>query len=192
MDKVASAMRCEALAVHVTLGGMTATARRDGVCATLASEVAPIGINAWRISALEQLARTAEPGVSPRELAARLDAIEAAPPLHSIALTAVAVGAASGAFSFLNDGAVPEILASIVGGGIGQCVRSLLFRRRLNQYVVTAFCALIAASIYCLLAAAMAGVGFPGARHSAGFISSVLFLVPGFPLVLCSVHSKIT
>lgn len=183
MGALARAMRIEALAVHVTLGGITATARRGGRHQTLASEIAPIGINAWRIGALEHLARTAEPGVSPAAVAARLDTIEAAPPLHSVALTAAAVGAASGAFSYLNGGGPMELLASLIGGGVGQWLRSLLFRRRVNQYAVTAFCAVIASSLYCLLTAVLEAAGFAVPRHAAGFISSVLFLVPGFPLV---------
>ena len=88
MGAIARAMRVDGLAVHVTLGGMTATARRNGRHATLASEIAPIGVNAWRIGALEHLARTAEPGISPRAVAARLDTIEAAPPLYPLVSTA--------------------------------------------------------------------------------------------------------
>jgi hypothetical protein len=52
------AMGIEALAVHVTLGGMTATARRGVARTTLATEIAPLGINASRIAALEELAST--------------------------------------------------------------------------------------------------------------------------------------
>ena len=65
MGMIALAMGIEALAVHVVLGGMTVTARRDGEHVTLANEVAPIGINAWRLGALEHLRAT--PGqASPR------------------------------------------------------------------------------------------------------------------------------
>jgi uncharacterized membrane protein YjjP (DUF1212 family) len=183
MGAMADAMGVEALAVHVALGGITATARRRGSHVTLAGEIAPIGISAWRIGALDHVARTAEPGISAREVTTRLDAIEATPPLHSAALTTVAVGAACGAFSYLNGGAGPEVFAALVGGGIGQWLRSLLFRQRINQYAVTALCAAIASSLYCVLALVMAGAGFGVPEHAAGFISSVLFLIPGFPLV---------
>ena len=53
----------------------------------------------------------------------------------------------------------------------------------MNQYAVTALCALVAAGIYCMITAAAAGAGLRAPHHAAGFISSVLFLVPGFPLV---------
>ena len=48
---------------------------------------------------------------------------------------------------------------------------------------VTAVCAVIASGLYCLIMLAFAGVGLAVPRHAAGFISSALFLVPGFPLV---------
>jgi len=183
MGTLARAMKVEALAVHVALGSLTVTGRRDGHPVTIAGEIAPIGINAWRMGAVLKLSAQAEPGISPREVRARIDAIEAAPPIHGILATALAVGLASAGFSYLNRGGPLEAIASLVGGGIGQSVRSLLFRRQLNQYAVTALCAVIASSIYVLAASLLAEAGFASARHAAGFISSVLFLVPGFPLV---------
>ena len=183
MGVLARAMKVEALAVHVALGALTVTGRRGGHPVTIAGEVAPIGINAWRMGAILKLSAEAEPGISPREVNARIDAIEAAPPVHGILATVLAVGLASGAFSYLNGGGPLEAIASLVGGGIGQSVRSLLFRRHLNQYAVTALCAVIASSIYVLVASLLGEAGFASARHAAGFISSVLFLVPGFPLV---------
>jgi len=183
MGAIARGMKIESLAVHISLGAMTATARRGGATATLASEVAPIGINAWRIGAVEKLALAAPAGISPAGLTARLDAMEAVPPIHSLLTTALAVAAASGAFSYINGGGPAEILGSMVAGGIGQTLRSLMFRRHLNQYAVTAICAVAATSIFCLILVLIQAAGFPTPDHAAGFISSALFLVPGFPLV---------
>jgi uncharacterized membrane protein YjjP (DUF1212 family) len=182
MGQAARALELDSLAVHIHIGAMTATARRGTEVLTLASEVAPIGVNSWRIDAVAALASTAA-GLSPRALAARLDAIEAAPPIHGTAVTALAVGLASAAFSYLNGGGPSEVAASLIGGGVGQLLRSLLLRRHLNQYVVTALCAVVAAGLYCLASALIGATGLAESRHAAGFISSVLFLVPGFPLV---------
>jgi uncharacterized membrane protein YjjP (DUF1212 family) len=183
MDAIARVMGIDALSVRLALGSIAATARRGGEHATLVADVAPPGINAWRIGALENLARGAQPGMTPTELAAKLAVIEAEPPLYSMVQTVAAVGAASGAFSYLNGGDTVEVIAAVVGGGAGQWLRSLLFRRRFNQYAVTALCALVASGVYCAIAAMPEAVGFGSPRHAAGFISSVLFLVPGFPLV---------
>jgi uncharacterized membrane protein YjjP (DUF1212 family) len=184
MGRLASAMGIDALAVHIAIGGgMTATARRGGAHVTLASEIAPLGINASRLGLLEHLARDARPGLTAAELAAKLKAIEAEPPFYSLAVTAAAVGAASGAFSFLNSGGPSEIVAAFVGGAVGQSLRSLLFRYRFNQYAVTALSAVVASGVYVLVAHALAWAGLPVSPHAAGFISSALFLVPGFPLI---------
>jgi uncharacterized membrane protein YjjP (DUF1212 family) len=88
--------------------------------AALVREVAPPGIDAWRLGELEHLARHARPGLTPAELAASLAAIEAEPPLYTIVQTAAAVGVASGAFSYLNGGGPLEVVAAFFGGGAGQ------------------------------------------------------------------------
>ena len=150
---------------------------------TLVSEIAPLGIDARRLGDLERLARDARPGLSAAELRARLKAITVKPPVFPIAVTAIAVGVASGAFSYLNNGGPYEIAAAFVGGGVGQLLRSLLFRRHLNQFAVTAVCAIVASGVYCLIMGGLAAASLAVPRHGAGFISSSLFLVPGFPLI---------
>jgi uncharacterized membrane protein YjjB (DUF3815 family) len=71
----------------------------------------------------------------------------------------------------------------MAAGGIGQTLRSLMLRRHLNQYAITAICAVVATSIFCLILVVIQAAGFPTPGHAAGFISSALFLVPGLPLV---------
>ena len=183
MGTISRGMGMDSLAVHISLGALTATLRRGGASATLAREVAPIGINAWRIGEVQKLAHAAEAGILPVGLEARLDAIEAVPPIHSLLVTALGVAAASGAFSYINGGGPVEVVGAMAAGGIGQTLRSLMFRRHLNQYAVTAICAVVATSIFCLILQLIQAAGFPTPDHAAGFISSALFLVPGFPLV---------
>jgi uncharacterized membrane protein YjjP (DUF1212 family) len=183
MGELAHALGIDALAVHVLLGSIEVTARRGSAQVTLVSEVAPLGIDARRLGDLERLARGARPGLSSAELRDKLKAITATPPVFPIAVTAIAVGIASGSFSYLNEGGVYEIGAAFAGGAVGQFLRSLLFRRHLNQFAVTAICAVLASGVYCSIMGALAGAGFAVPRHAAGFISSSLFLVPGFPLI---------
>ena len=177
----------DSLALEVSLNGMMATVRRGEEHATLAVDVAPLGINVWRMGALSRVVE--EASSNPRladltlaTLTARLDAIEAAPPLHPAVVVAVAVGLASASFAYLNGGSVPALLAAFIAGGLGQMLRGLLLGRRLNQYAVTALCAVVAAGLFCLIATLQDRTGI-GRNSAAGFISSVLFLVPGFPLV---------
>jgi uncharacterized membrane protein YjjP (DUF1212 family) len=181
VDLLANNMGIERLDVQFDLNSMVATARRGDKQVTLAVEVAPIGINAWRISALDTLARSSRAGLTPARLMADLDAIEAAPVLRSTFAVALAVGLASGAFSYLNGGDALSTAAAAVAGGLGQALRALMFRHRRNQYATTALCAVFTSGLYCLIIAAT-GSGFTSS-HAAGFIFCVLFLVPGFPLV---------
>lgn len=182
MGLLATSLRLDTLSLLITINGMTATVRRGPDHATLASEIAPLGINSWRIAELERLARAKQPGLTPRELAARLDAIEAEPPLRPMVVVAIAIGLASGSFSYLNGGDALGTAAAVVAGGFGQFLRALMFAGRWNQYAVTAICAVFTAGLYCAIVASLAVTGF-GPGHAAGFIFSVLFLVPGFPLV---------
>src|SRR5882724_7874394 len=106
--------------------GDTASAWRGEELVTVTRETGPPGIDAERISALERLASSSKPGLSPHQLAAQLDAIEAAPPLRSIATVAIAIGLASGAFSYLNGGDLLGTGVAVVAGGCGQALRALL------------------------------------------------------------------
>ncbi len=183
MGELARALGVEALALHVLLGSIEVTARRGREHVTLVSEVAPLGIDARRLGDLERLARDARPCLNAAALRAKLKTITAKPPVFPIVVTAIAVGVASGAFSYLNDGGVYEILAAFAGGAVGQFLRSLLFHRHVNQFAVTAICAVLASGVYCLIMGGLAGAGLAVPHHAAGFISSSLFLVPGFPLI---------
>ena len=58
-----------------------------------------------------------------------------------------------------------------------------LTRRRFNQYGAAALSAILASGLYVLAAAAGSRFGFDFAQYPAGFIASILFLVPGFPLI---------
>jgi uncharacterized membrane protein YjjP (DUF1212 family) len=183
MEVMARKMGFDAVSVSLTLDSVTASVRRSGEWATAMREIGPPGVNAWRIGELEQLAKTVGPGIAPREIAARLAKIDSAAPRYSAVQIAAAIGVASGGFAFLNGGAAPEMIAAGIGGGIGQWLRSWLSRRQLNQHGVAALSAVAASGVY-VLAAALAGhIGFGFARYPAGFIASVLFLVPGFPLI---------
>src|SRR5262245_41151847 len=183
MDVLARGMGMDGLSVSLALGSVTASVRRGDARATMTREIGPPAVNASRIGGLERLAKTAVTGLASSEIAARLAEIEAAPPRYSDVLVAAAVGLACGAFAFLNGGAVPEGVAAAIGAGISQRLRAWLSGRQFNQYGVTALCAVVGAGIYALIAAGLGSAGVEMRHYAAGFISSVLFLVPGFPLV---------
>ena len=119
---IARAMGVEALSVRLALGGITASARRGSEHATLTREIAPPGIDAWRLGALENLARDVRPGLMPADLAANLAAIEAQPPLYSLWQTAAAVGG----FAILYNSSSRTVLAVGVLALVGNELRLAL------------------------------------------------------------------
>jgi uncharacterized membrane protein YjjP (DUF1212 family) len=166
----------------VTVTTLTATARIGRATATLVRHVGPLGINAWRIGELERGVHSTASPLAPEVLHNHLDVIERAPPVHTNAMVALAIGMASAAFAWLNGGNLAAVLAAAIAGALGQALRSQLLQRHLNQYAVTAFCALVAGGLYAAAAALLARAGLaPGA--GVGVIAAGLFLVPGFPLV---------
>jgi uncharacterized membrane protein YjjP (DUF1212 family) len=186
MGVIASGLGFEWLSVQLGARNLVASGCRNGETATLVRNVEIPSVNTERIGALEAL--EALTSCIPSEMIAsefdtELAAIESARPRYSISQTAPAVGAACGAFAFLNGASWVEIAACAIGGGFGQGLKSFLIHRRFNQYAVTAVCAMVASVLYCVAAALAHGAGFGVGRSSVGLVSSVLFLIPGFPLV---------
>jgi len=183
MGVIASGLGFEWLSVQLGARNLVASGCRNGETATLVRGVEIPSVNTERIGALEALAQTVPLDMNSREFAAKLATIESAPPRYSIAETSIAVGAACGAFAFLNGESWVEVAACSIGGVVGQGLKSFLIRRHVNQYAVTALCAVVASALYCIAAALAHGAGFGVGRSNVGLVSSVLFLIPGFPLV---------
>lgn len=180
---VAGKLGLDTVAVSMSLDSITISTARSEERVTAMREIGPPGVNAWRIAELERFARALAPAASPRAITVKLKEIEAAPPLHSGTLVAACVGLASAGFAFLNGAAAPEMAAAAVGGGFGLWLRHWLSHRQVNQYGSAALAAIAASGVF-VLAAALANVfGHGFAHYPAGFIASVLFLVPGVPLI---------
>jgi uncharacterized membrane protein YjjP (DUF1212 family) len=173
----------QSVAVSQSLDSIIVTVRRSGDWITAMREVGPPAVNVLRIGRLEELANTMGPGSAPHEILEKVAKIESEPATYSAWLIVVAVGAASCGFAFISGAAAFELIAAGVSGAIGQWFRMWLSRNRYNQFGVAALTALTASGVYVLLAALLQNAGFAIANFPAGFMASVLFLVPGFPLV---------
>ena len=186
MGVIAYGLGFEWLSVQLGARNLVASGCRNGETATLVCDVEIPSVNTERIGALEALEAVASCipfEMIASEFATQLASIENASPRYAISQTAPAVGAACGAFAFLNGASWVEIAACSIGGAVGQGLKSFLIHRRFNQYAVTAVCAMVASALYCVAAALAHGAGFGVGRSSVGLVSSVLFLIPGFPLV---------
>lgn len=180
---IARKLAFKSVSISQSLDSLVITVRRSDKWITVMGEIGPPAVNVSRIGDLEQLARTVQAGSAPRDISEKLAKIESAPPMYSAWLIAVAVGVASGGFAFINGAAAVELIAAAVAGATGQWFRTWLLHNRYNQYGAAALTALTASGAYVLLAALTRNVGLEIANFPAGFMASVLFLVPGFPLV---------
>ncbi|MGY4644690.1 threonine/serine ThrE exporter family protein [Cellulomonas sp. URHB0016] len=190
MARTARALGVERHEAHVTLTEITTTSHRGASFRTEVSEVRAVGINADRLAALEILvseleseATTTGREVTVERATAELDRIATTPPLYPAPLNALWSGIACAAFAFLNNGGPVEIGAVFLGAALGQAVRRALLHRGYNQFGVTMLAAAVAASVYLGLVEALQGAGLVEGRHQAGYVSAVLFLIPGFALV---------
>jgi uncharacterized membrane protein YjjP (DUF1212 family) len=183
IERLSTAMGLDHAVCILSFDSVGVTVYEASQSFTALRRVTGFGINAERIGILDRLAREVPRGTTPGEIGTQLDALERAPTLRTIRSVSVAVAVACAAFAFLNGGGPVAMLTASVGAGVGQALRMQLLLRGLNQFVVTALCAIVASTIYCSIIFGLLLLNITAPAHAAGFISSVLFLVPGFPLV---------
>lgn len=185
MARVARAVGIESHQAHVTLTEITATSHRGNSFRTEVTEVRTVGINSDRLAELERFAQRADRAehMSVEEASEELDRIAAKPPLYPVAINALWAAIACAAFAFLNSGGMVEVVGAFVGAGLGQALRRVLIHRGWNQFGVTMLAAALACLAYVATLAVIDAAGIPSLSHEAGYVSAVLFLVPGFPLL---------
>ena len=183
MHRVAVAVGLDRLHAHVTLTEITATSHRGPIFRTEVTEVRAIGVNADQIAELERLTKGLQPPATVDEIVAELDRIERKPALYPPLVNALWGSLACAAFAFLNNGGPVEIIGVMLGAGMGQFVRRSFAQRGYNQFGA----AMVAAAVACLgylgLVVGLEALGVVDPRHEIGYVSAVLFLIPGFPLM---------
>lgn len=118
-----------------------------------------------------------------QRIATELDRISHKPPLYPPWVNALAAGVACAAFAFLNSGGWIECAVVLIAATVGQLLRRSMISRGINQVGVTMLAAAVASLIYLAVIAGATWAFDLTSRHLAGYVSAVLFLVPGFPLV---------
>lgn len=147
---------------------------------TVVADVPLPGVNASRIEALETTAHTLlQDYCTAEEINEALDEIERIPsPRWDLGVSVVAAGLACAGFAVLNQFGYLAALLVFVSALVGQWVRVKLHHAHFNVLGMTTVTAWTASSIYLLLEHLVP----IGQDLSPGFIASILFLIPGFPL----------
>jgi uncharacterized membrane protein YjjP (DUF1212 family) len=183
MRRLAVALGLDRHEALVTLTEITTTSHRGAIFRTEVAEQHAIGANADRLTRLEGFADGLRPGVTVEEAHRRLDEIAAVGPLYGALLNAVFAGMACAGFAFLNRGGVVECSAVFVGAAAGQAVRRAMHHKALNTFGTTMVAAAVASLVYLGVVVALEALGVATPVNQVGFVSAVLFLVPGFVLV---------
>ena len=183
MHAVAEALGIDAHHAQVSLTEITATSRRGRIFRTEVVTNNVFAVNTDRILALDHMRRTLPTHTTPAEVHRALDRIEARGARYPTLANAAFAGAACGGFAILNHARVLEILAVFVAAGLGQFIRHVLMARRFNIFGVTMAAAAVAAGVYLSIMALLNVTGIQADTHAAGYISAVLFLLPGFALI---------
>lgn len=184
MAHVARALGIERHQALVTLTEITTTSYRARTFRTEVTESREVGVNADRLTRLQLLVSDITgKRIEPDDLDARLTEIEKRPPLYPSWMSGLWAGIACGGFAYLLGEGMLAVLAAGLGAACGQTTRRLLHHRRFNQLGVTMLAAAVASLVYLGATAVFGYLGISGQDNQAGYIASVLFLVPGFPLV---------
>lgn len=184
MRTCAEAVGIEKHHAQVTFTEVVATAYANGTFRTELAEQRLLGVNADRIDRITNyLASIEGTQVLVEDVDKGLDEIERVKPLYGWLPNALASGLACAAFAFLNAGGWVECSVVAIAAFVGQFLRRQMLKRHMNHFGVWMVCGGVAACVYILcvyLAQKYMGIE---PTHQAGFISALLFLVPGFPLV---------
>lgn len=187
VNQVALALDIDSTQTRVSLTELSITVSRRGIFRTQNVAIPSPGVNADQIAALQQFARTLPSHVTVQQVNDGLDAVLNRPKQWPGWGAPVGAGLACAAFAFLNNGRWLEVLTVFCAAAVGQALRRYLHHRHLNQIAMAFLSSVLACSTYLALTGLFGAVTDQDAWSSdAGFISAVLFLVPGFPLMTAS------
>ena len=144
------------------------------------------GVNTSKLDRLERFVKKfPSEGVhmSGEQLQSELDEIEKIRGLYTPAKLGLASAFACAAFTFLLGGGPVEMLCAFIGAGVGNFLRSVLIKRHYTLYL----CIVSSVALACLSYIAslrLAEMFLPvSGGHEAGYICSMLFIIPGFPFI---------
>lgn len=144
------------------------------------------GVNTSKLNRLEKFVddfRTNGFNKTGEELHAALDEIEQIHTLYSPLSLGLAAGFACGAFTFLLGGGPIEMLCAFFGASIGNYVRMKMSAKHLTLFLCITVSVSLACFIYAGLLQAAEYLFNVSVQHEAGYICSMLFIIPGFPFI---------
>lgn len=183
MRTVAQSVGIDRHANQVAMTDLAATSHRGRIFRTEVAENRSFHVNADRLILLDRMRRTLSKPTTAAHVHRALDEIEARAPLYPGVANAAFAGLACAAFAVLNNALPIEVVVVFVAAFLGQATRRYVSNRGFNNFGATLAAAAVASSSYVGGIALMGLVTGGMETHAAGYISSVLFLLPGFALI---------
>ncbi len=144
------------------------------------------GVNTSQLNRMEKFVSNFsanEINQSCEQIHSALDNIEKIHGLYSPVTLAFAAALACGAFTFLLGGGIVEMLCAFAGAGIGNYIRCKLSKHHFTLFL----CIIASVSTACLtytgLLRLLEIIFSVNLQHEAGYICSMLFVIPGFPFI---------
>ena len=155
-------------------------------CVSQSLSIANTGVNTSKLYRMEQFVDNfpkQEAHLTGEEIHRRLDEIESIHTLYSPAKLGLAAALACCAFTFLLGGGPIEMVLAFIAAGIGNVIRTKLIKHHYTLFLNIAVSISAACLTYtvCLHLAEM--LFHIPSFHEAGYICSMLFIIPGFPFI---------
>lgn len=112
-----------------------------------------------------------------------LDTIDKSGSNYAIWQLCLASGAACGAFAFLLGAGWIEMLCTFIAAAVGFLIRKILLNRSYTLFANVSAAVLTSCFAYIMLIKGISAALNVPADYRAGYICSILFIVPGFPLI---------
>jgi len=185
MNKVSRSVgaRCN---IDIGLKEITFTCMEDANHYTQVISIPNTGVNTHRIHELEVFMSSIEENVtkcSVNELHNMLDDIEKHTENYKPWMLCLAAGAACCAFTFLLGGGPVEMLCAFIGAALGNYIRKILLEYKFALVLNVAVGVAVACLSYVSAITIFERVFGIAHTHHAGYICSMLFIIPGFPLI---------
>ncbi len=184
MKRAARALGFDRVEAVISVNNITCSFHKGELFRTIVVNRDNPAVDASRIEALENLSHHMGSSYTAEELHRELDQIEQRVGKRwPVWVQALAAGLACSGFAVLNHYPFLEAVVVALAAAVGQIVRHSCARRHLNQLGTTAMAAVVASLMYLFVAKGLAMVGIiDSPTFTTGYVASVLFLIPGFPL----------
>lgn len=155
-------------------------------CVSQSLSIANTGVNTSKLYRMEQFVDSfphEEAHLTGEMIHKKLDRIEQIHALYSPVKLGLAAALACCAFTFLLGGGSIEMALAFIAAGIGNLIRTKLIKHHFTLYLNIAASISASCLIYALLLKLAILLFHIPSVHEAGYICSMLYIIPGFPFI---------